>query len=411
MVWLNWPNTMFDGLDGFISAVRGLASVNRVRAMSKVVVRRVESKKDLKKFVKVPFHVHRDHPEWVPPLIMERMDFLNRKKNPYFDHAEVELLIAERDGVPVGRISAQIDSRWDEYRGGNDGQFGFFETIDDAEVADALLDAGCEWLAGKGREKVYGPMDFTTNDEIGIQIEGFDIRPVILENCHQPYVRDLVEGNGFTKAMDLLMWHLEMGNLAKGLEFHPAIMEAAQKSLDEHGITIRNMRKSDMQAEVMRFHSVYNEAWGDNWGFVPITEDEAGYHAKLLKQIIDEDWAMIAETEDGTVVGAALTLPDINQVLAKLDGRLLPTGWLKFLRGKSKVDVVRILALGVTKAYQHTGVAAALYVRHIQTCRPDGVMTGEAGWILETNEPMNRALEGMGGVVNKKFRVYEKNLR
>ena len=379
--------------------------------MSDLVVRRVESKKDLKKFVKVPFHVHRDHPEWVPPLIMERMDFLNRKKNPYFDHAEVELLIAERDGVPVGRISAQIDSRWDEYRGGNDGQFGFFETIDDAEVANALLDAGCEWLAGKGREKVYGPMDFTTNDEIGIQIEGFDIRPVILENCHQPYFMDLVEGNGFTKAMDLLMWHLEMGKLAKGLEFHPAIMEAAQKSLDEHGITIRNMRKSDMHAEVMRFHSVYNEAWGDNWGFVPITEDEAGYHAKLLKQIIDEDWAMIAETEDGTVVGAALTLPDINQVLAKLDGRLLPTGWLKFLRGKSKVDVVRILALGVTKAYQHTGVAAALYVRHIQTCRPDGVMTGEAGWILETNEPMNRALEGMGGVVNKKFRVYEKNLR
>ena len=379
--------------------------------MSNVVVRRVESKKDLKKFVKVPFHVHRDHPEWVPPLIMERMDFLNRKKNPYFDHAEVELLMAERDGVPLGRNSAENDDRWDEYRGGNDGQFGFFETIDDAEGANALLDAGCEWLAGKGREKVYGPMDFTTNDEIGIQIEGFDIRPVILENCHQPYVKDLVEGNGFTKAMDLLMWHLEMGKLAKGLEFHPAIMEAAQKSLDEHGITIRNMRKSDMHDEVMRFHSVYNEAWGDNWGFVPITEDEAGYHAKLLKQIIDEDWAMIAETEDGTVVGAALTLPDINQVLAKLDGRLLPTGWLKFLRGKSKVDVVRILALGVTKAYQHTGVAAALYVRHIQTCRPDGVMTGEAGWILETNEPMNRALEGMGGVVNKKFRVYEKNLR
>ena len=254
------------------------------------------------------------------------------------------------------------------------------------------------------------PMDFTANDEVGTQIEGFDAKPVILENSHQSYVKDLVEANGFTKAMDLLMWHLEMGKLAKGLEFHPAIMEAAQKSLDEHGITIRSMRKSDMQAEVMRFHSVYNEAWGDNWGFVPITEDEAGYHAKLLKQIIDEDWAMIAETENGTVVGAALTLPDMNQVLAKMDGRLFPTGWLKFLRGKSKVDVVRILALGVTKAYQHTGVAAALYVRHIQTCRPDGVMTGAAGWILETNEPMNRALEGMGGVVNKKFRVYEKTL-
>ncbi|MBK5232669.1 MAG: hypothetical protein JJE13_06775 [Thermoleophilia bacterium] len=378
--------------------------------MARVVVREVENKRDLKKFVKVAFRVHRNHAEWVPPLITDRMQFLNQKKNPYFDHAEVKLWIAEVDGEPVGRISAQIDQRWDEYRGGNDGQFGFFETIDDAEVANAMLDTGCEWLAGKGRERVFGPMDFTTNDEVGIQIEGFDIKPVILENCHQPYFKDLVEANGFTKAMDLLVWHLEMGKLAKGLEFHPAIMEAAQKSLDDEGIRIRSMKKSDMKAEVMRFHEVYNEAWGDNWGFVPITEDEAGYHAKLLKLVIDEDWAMIAEKENGEVVGAALTLPDINQVLAKMKGRVLPTGWFHYLTGKKKIDQVRVLALGVKKAYQHTGVAAALYVRHIQTCRPDGVMSGEAGWILETNEAMNRALEGMGGVVNKKFRIYEKTL-
>lgn len=378
--------------------------------MSELVVRRVENKRDLKKFVKVPFAVHRDHPEWVPPLIMDRMEFLNRKKNPYFDHAEVELWIAERAGEPVGRISAQIDQRWDEYRGGNDGQFGFFETINDPEVARGLLDTSCEWLAGQGREKVYGPMDFTTNDEIGIQIAGFDVKPVILENCHQPYFQELVEGAGFTKAMDLLMWHLEMGKLAKGLEFHPAIMEAAQQSLDEHGITIRSMRRSDMAAEMSRFHEVYNEAWGENWGFVPITEDEVEFHAKTLKLVLDEDWAMIAETADGEVVGAALTLPDINQVLARMGGRVFPTGWYRFLRGRKKIDQVRILALGVKKAWQHTGVAAALYVRHIQTTDPDGVMKGDAGWILETNEPMNRALEGMGGEVTKKFRVYEKAL-
>ncbi|MGK2932476.1 MAG: hypothetical protein ACSLFD_06875 [Solirubrobacterales bacterium] len=378
--------------------------------MSRVIVREVENRKDLKKFVKVPFLVHEDHPEWVPPLIMDRMQFLNRDKNPYFDHAEVGLWIAEADGVPVGRISAQIDQRWDEYRGGNDGQFGFFETTDDAAVADALLDAGCEWLAGKGREKVYGPMDFTTNDEVGIQIEGFGIPPVILENCHQPYFQKLVEGNGFTKAMDLLMWHLEMGKLAKGLEFHPAIMEAAQKSLDDEGIRIRSMKKKDMTAEVMRFHEVYNEAWGDNWGFVPITEDEAGFHAATLKLVLDEDWAMIAEKEDGEVVGAALTLPDFNQVLAKMKGRILPAGWYHYLTARKKIDSVRILALGVKNAYQHTGVAAALYVRHIQTTHPDRVMKGEAGWILETNEPMNRALEGMGGEVTKKYRIYEKTL-
>ncbi len=188
--------------------------------MADLVIRKVESRRDLKKFVLVPFRVHRDHPEWVPPLVMDRMEFLNRKKNPYFDHAEVELWIAERAGEPVGRVSAQIDENWDRHQGGNVGQFGFFETVNDQEVASALLDAGCEWLAGKGREKVYGPMDFTTNDEIGIQISGFDVRPSILENCHQPYFQELVDGAGFTKAMDLLMWHLEMGKLAKGLEFH-----------------------------------------------------------------------------------------------------------------------------------------------------------------------------------------------
>lgn len=378
--------------------------------MSDLVIRPVESRRDLKKFVKVPFAVHRDHPEWVPPLIVDRMQFLNRKKNPYFDHAEVGLWIAERDGEPVGRISAQIDRCWDEYRGGNDGQFGFFETPDDQEVATALLDKACEWLRDKGRDKVYGPMDFTTNDEIGIQISGFDIKPVILENCHQPYFMERVEGAGFSKAMDLLMWHLEMGKLAKGLEFHPAIMEAAQKSLDENDITIRSMRRSDMANEMARFHEVYNEAWGDNWGFVPITRDEVEFHAKTLKLVLDEDWAMIAETSDGEVVGAALTLPDINQVLARMGGRILPTGWYRYLRGRRKIDQVRILALGVKKAWQHTGVAAALYVRHIQTTDPDGVMKGDAGWILETNEPMNRALEGMGAEVTKKFRVYEKSL-
>ncbi len=376
--------------------------------MPDLKIRRVENRRDLKRFVKVPFTVHRDHPQWVPPLILDRMEFLNRKKNPYFDHAEVELWYAERGGEPAGRISAQIDARWDEYRGGNDGQFGFFETVNSQEVASALLETGCEWLAGRGRDRVVGPMDFTTNDEVGIQIEGFDRRPVILENAHQEYVHVLVEENGFTKAMDLLMWHLEMGKLKEGIKFHPAIHEAAQKSLDEHGITIRGMRRRDMAGEMARFHEVYNEAWGDNWGFVPITEDEVKFHAKTLKLVLDEDWAMVAEKEDGEVVGAALTLPDMNQVLAKMNGRILPFGWYRFLTGRRKIDAVRILALGVKKDWQHTGVAAALYLRHLDNTDPDGVMRGDAGWILETNKAMNGALEGMGGKVTKKYRLYEK---
>ena len=379
--------------------------------MSGVIVRPVRGRRDLKRFIEVPFAVNRENPQWVPPLVFERKAFLDRKKNPYFDHAEVELFLAERDGRPVGTISAQIDRNWDAYHGGNDGQFGFFECEDDSEAAAALFDAAMGWLAERGRDRAVGPMDFTTNDELGVMIEGFGYRPVILERWNPPYYPRLFEENGFAKEIDLLMWHLEMGKLKEGLAFHPAIHDAAQKSLDENGITIRNMRRSDMEAEIARFHQVYNEAWGDNWGFVPLTDDEVKFHAKALRLILDEDWAMIAEKDDGTVVGAALTLPDVNQVLIGMKGRLLPFGWLKFLTGRKKIDTVRILALGVKKAWQQTGVAAALYVRHMETTDPDGVMKGEAGWILETNEPMNRALEGMGGQVRKKFRIYGKALR
>jgi GNAT superfamily N-acetyltransferase len=155
---------------------------------------------------------------------------------------------------------------------------------------------------------------------------------------------------------------------------------------------------------------VYNEAWGENWGFVPITDAEVAFQAKNLKPVLDEEWAMMAENPEGEVIGAALTLPDINQVTAKMNGRLLPFGWARFLLGRRRIDQVRVFALGVKHAYQHTGVAAALYVKHIETTRPDGVMSGETGWILEVNEAMNRAMEGMGGEVVKRYRLYERDL-
>jgi GNAT superfamily N-acetyltransferase len=378
--------------------------------MGSVSIRPVRGRRELKRFVKVPFGVHRDHPQWVAPLVFERMQFLNQRKNPYFEHAEVRLLIAERDGEPVGRISAQIDHRWDEYQGGSDAMFGFFETVEDAEVGRALIDAASEWAAGHGRERILGPMDFTTNDEIGILIEGYERRPMILEPWHPPYYRELIEAQGFEKAMDVLMWELQFGDLKEGEKFDPAIHAAAEKALRDEGIAIRNMRKREMANEVRRFMDVYNEAWGDNWGFVPITDAEVKFQAQNLKQVLDEDWAFIAE-KDGEVVGAALTLPDINQVMAKLNGRLLPFGWAKFLLGKPKIDQLRVFALGVKHAYRHTGVAAGLYLKHLETAaRPGAIGGGEMGWILETNEAMNRAMEGMGGKVVKRYRLYERSL-
>jgi GNAT superfamily N-acetyltransferase len=375
-----------------------------------VSIRPVRTRRELKRFVKVPFGLHRDEPQWVAPLVFERMEFLDREKNPWFEHGEAEYFLAERDGEAVGRVSAHLDRRWDEYQGGSDAMFGFFESSNDPEVAAALLGAATEWARGKGRKRLLGPMDFTTNDEIGILVEGYELRPMILEPWHPPHYRELIEAEGFAKAMDVQMWELQFGDLKEGERFDPSIHEAAEKGLREEGIVIRNMRKREMADEVRRFMDVYNEAWGDNWGFVPITDAEVEFQAKNLKQVIAENWAFMAE-KDGEVVGAALTLPDINQVLAKLNGRLLPFGWLKFLLGKRKIDQLRVFALGVKHEYRHSGVAAGLYLKHLEEAAvPGGIAGGEMGWILETNGPMNRAMEGMGGKVVKKYRIYEKAL-
>jgi GNAT superfamily N-acetyltransferase len=377
--------------------------------VSSVSIRPVRTRRELKRFVKVPFRLHREHPQWVPPLTYERMQFLNREKNPYFEHAEAEYFIAERDGEPVGRITAQIDHRWDEFQGGSDGMFGFFETVEDREVAEALLGAAEDWLRSRGRERLLGPMDFTTNDELGILIDGFELRPMILQPWHPPFYRELIEERGYAKAMDLLMWYLELGKLKEGDQFAPEIHAAAEKALHDEGISIRNIDKRNLSREMQSFTEVYNEAWSKNWGFVPATEAEVEFHAKLLKQVIDEDWGFIAE-KDGEAVGVAFTLPDINQAIAKTGGRLLPFGWLRFLLAKRRIDRVRVFALGVKHEYRHTGVAAGLYLKHLEAASPDGVPAGETGWILETNEPMNRAMEGMGGKIVKRYRIYEQAL-
>ena len=386
-----------------------------------VSVEPVAGRRDLKQFVDLPFRLHGEGTPWVPPLRMERRRFLDRRKNPYFDHAEGEYWLARRDGDVVGRITAQHDTRWDEFQGGNDGMFGFFEAIDDQEVADALVGAACDWLRSKGRERVLGPMNFTLNDECGLLIEGFDLHPMVLEPWHPPYYRDLLEAAGLEKAHDTLIWELFHGRLKEGDEFHPMI-EAAAKQARENGVVVRPMRKREMEAEVTRFMDVYNEAWGQNWGFVPVTEAEVAFQAGDLKPVLSEDWAMLAE-KDGEVIGAALSLPDVNQLFARLNGSLLPFGWFWFARGmfhpqgvsgvlpkRLAIDRIRIFALGVKSEHQHTGAAAALFDAHNEAAVRTGVPGGDAGWILESNDPMNRAMEGMGGTVVKRYRIFEKSL-
>jgi GNAT superfamily N-acetyltransferase len=373
-----------------------------------LTVRPVAGRRDLDRFIKLPMRLRRDDPQWVAPLIFERRQFLDRSKNPYFEHADAEYFLAERGGEVVGRITAQVDRRWDEFQGGNDGMFGFFECEDDPAAAGALFEAADGWLRERGRERMLGPMDFTTNDECGLLVEGYDRRPIILQPWHPPYYRELVEGLGLTKAVDMRMWDLWLGQLKEGNEFDPMIKAAARLS-EQKGVVVRKMRKRDLEAEIGRFMEVYNEAWSRNWGFVPITKEEVAFQARNLRPILVEDWAMIAE-RDGEVVGAALTLPDFNQVLAKMRGRVLPFGWWHFLTGRRRIDAVRVFALGVRKRYQHLGVAAALYERHRETAQYMPQKGGQTGWILETNEPMNRAMEGMGGTIAQVHRLYERTL-
>jgi GNAT superfamily N-acetyltransferase len=371
-------------------------------------IRPVVSRRDLRRFIALPSALYRNEPRWIAPLRSDERKRLDRARNPFFEHAEAEYLLAWRDGSPVGRISAHIDHRFNEFQQNSWGMFGFFECEDSHESAHALIEAAAEWLRARDRDLMVGPMDFTTNDECGLLIEGHERPPIILSAWHHPYYRALLEAEGLEKAMDLLMWSLHISGRGR---VRDAIWRSAGRAEAEHGIIVRRLRKRELDTEVTRFLEVYNAAWERNWAAVPLSEREVRHYAKDLRPILDENWAFIAERADtGEVVGAALTLPDYNQVLAHLHGRLLPLGWAKALYWRRRIDAVRVFALGVKPDYQHTGVAARFYQLHFEAAERTRQKGGEMGWILETNRPMNRAMEGMGGEIVRRFRVYQRSL-
>jgi GNAT superfamily N-acetyltransferase len=374
-----------------------------------VQVTTVAGGRELGAFIDLPFRLHANHPLWVPPLKLERRLFLSRRMNAYFSHGEAEYFLARREGRVVGRITAQVNHAFNDYQKKNWGWFGFLEFEDDQEVLEALLAAAEGWLRERGKERMVGPASFAMNDESGVLIEGYDLRPMIVQPWNPPYYQQRLEQAGMSKAMDLLMWNLEVSDREKVL---PVIFELAEKVEREHGIRVRPMRRRQLRKDMDAFAEVYNSAWSKNWDFVPYSKKDLDAYAQEIQLVFDKHWCFIAERIDtGEVVGMAMTFPDINQVLAKMKGRLLPLGWWHFLNKGRITDRVRVGFLGVKPEYQHTGVAAKLYVEHFNAAAVRPQTGGEMGWILETNTAMNRGMEAMGGRVVKRYRVYERTLQ
>jgi len=375
-----------------------------------VQVTPVSGRRDLKAFIDLPFGLHANHPLWIALPKLERWLFLNRRLNAFFSHGEAEYFLARRNGRVVGRITAQVNHAFNDYQKKNWGWFGFLEFEDDEEVLKALLDAAAAWLSARGKERMVGPADFSMNEESGILIEGFDLRPMIKQPWHPPYYQQRMEqvGVGMSKAMDLLMWKLEVVDRERVL---PVIWELAEKAQSEHGIRVRPMRRWQLRKDMDAFAEVYNAAWSKNWDFVPYSKKDLNAYAQEIQLVFDKHWCMIAEKEDtGEVVGMAMTFPDLNQVLAKMKGKFLPFGWWHFLNKSRITDRVRVGFLGVKPEHQHTGVAAKLYQLHFDAAEARPQKGGEMGWILETNTAMNRGMEAMGGEVVKRYRVYERVL-
>jgi GNAT superfamily N-acetyltransferase len=371
-----------------------------------VDVRPVAGRRELREFIELPFRLHSTSPYWCPPLRLERRMFLSRKRNAFFKHGDAQLFCAWRDGRVVGRISAQVDHAFNDYHGSDTGMFGFLEFEDDPLLVPALLDAALGWLRARGCSLALGPMDFGVNDECGVLVEGFDREPMIKQPWHPPYYAQRCAEASLEKAMDLWMWELDISDREKIV---PIIFQLAEEAGSKHGVGIRKMSRRSLRRDMDRFAEVYNSAWSENWGFSPYSKEDLDYYASEMQLVFDAPWFMVAE-KDGETVAVAITVPDVNQVLRRMNGRILPFGWWHFLRRRKIIDRCRVGFLGVKPEYQHTGVAAALYVEHFEMSAATRIKWGEMGWILETNRAMNRGMEAMNGRKVKTYRVYQRTL-
>ena len=373
--------------------------------MAEIEVTRVESRRDRTAFIKFPWRIYKNDPAWVPPLILERRQFIDRKRHPFYLHGDAALFLARRGPEVVGRIMASDDPHYNELHQTNVGCFGLFDSIDDDAVVAALFAAAGTWLRERGRNELMGPIDYSTNYECGLLVDGFEYPPTVLTTHNPPYYQRLLESAGFTKAKDFYAWWFDdpteaAVRLRRVVERRPL-----------RNVTLRegDLRKLPEEAERMRV--IYNQAWRNNWGFVPFTEKEFEHMAREMKPILRPELGYLAEDGDKPV-GFILAVPDINVALRSVNGRLtcfgLPIGLAKLLYYKNRIKRVRLIALGVINEYRRHGVAEALVLRIIEAAMIARGIVGEQSMTLEDNVAMNGFLEAIGARRYKTYRIYRR---
>jgi GNAT superfamily N-acetyltransferase len=370
--------------------------------MPSIVV--ADSKKDLKDFINLPYLLYKNDKNWVPPLKIAELNLLSRQRHPFHKHAEVKYFLAKDGKRNIGRIAAIINYLHNEFHQEKAGFFGFFECIDEDLVAKKLFDAAEDWLRKKGAEFSQGPCNPSTNETCGLLIEGFKSPPTIMMPYNPPFYTKLIESAGYRKIMDLFAYTLTKDHLRvdKIKRFDKLLKR-------KNSVYIRNVRLERFDEELALIRRIYNNAWSKNWGFVPMTDEEFSYRAKELKHIILPEFAYIAEV-GGNPVGFALAIPDINQILKRIGGRLFPLGIFYLLFHLRKIKALRVIALGIIQEYQKLGIGPLFYLRLLEKGLKRGYESAELSWILETNELMNRAIQRIGGRIYKRYRIYRKYL-
>lgn len=367
----------------------------------------VKSKKELMRFIKLPFALYKNEPNWTPPLISEQKKFFDPKRNPYYEHSEVQLFLAYKNDELAGRISAHTNTQHNRTHNDSVGFFGFFESINDQEVANSLLDTAIAWLTAKKCDAIRGPMNFSVNDECAMLVDGFDSPSCIMLPYNFRYYIDLLENAGLKKVMDMYSYY------TKVVPPPERITRLAEKIKKRYNITLRDLSKNkeEMKRDLKTIFTVYTKAWEKNWGFVPMTKKEFDHTVKELMPLAVPEFIYIAEI-DGKPAGISITLPDYHFVLRKMKGKILPFGIFKALYYKNKISRLRVAIMGVIDKYKNKGVDVLFYHRSFETAMQyrDKYYDAEFSWVLENNVAMNRIAESIGGKIYKTYRIYEKSI-